>query len=186
MFGLTLPSRLVISAPQPFKVDEASNIAGWMTYEELKWLAKAASKHDTIVEIGSYQGRSTCAMAQNTKGVIYAVDDFVGPRDKQNLGLPIFELFCGNLLPEIQQGKVIPVIANHADMNLDIRPDMVFIDGSHEYEDVKRDVTTWQAKLRPGGLLCGHDAQFTQVQKALAETLGSYKVARKTTIWYIM
>jgi len=167
-------------------VDEAANIAGWMTYKELKWLAKQAKKHRRIVEIGSYQGRSTCALAQNTKGVVYAVDDFIGPRDKQNLGLPVFELFCGNLLPEIQSGRVIPVVSNHSEVDLNVSPDMVFIDGSHEYQDVKRDITTWKNRIGDGGLLCGHDIQFPQVQQAVKEVVPNYRIARKTSIWYVV
>ncbi len=35
--------------------------------------------------------------------------------------------------------------------------DFVFIDGSHQYEHVKRDIELWEPKVRVGGLLMGHD-----------------------------
>lgn len=35
--------------------------------------------------------------------------------------------------------------------------DFVFIDGSHEYEDVKKDLTLYYDKIRPGGILAGDD-----------------------------
>jgi len=34
--------------------------------------------------------------------------------------------------------------------------DLVFIDGNHSYPAVKRDLR-WREKIKPGGLLCGHD-----------------------------
>ena len=35
--------------------------------------------------------------------------------------------------------------------------DFVFIDAQHHYEAVLTDVKTWFPKLRPGGLMSGHD-----------------------------
>lgn len=35
--------------------------------------------------------------------------------------------------------------------------DFVFIDADHSYEGVTVDIATWLPKLKPGGLLCGHD-----------------------------
>lgn len=35
--------------------------------------------------------------------------------------------------------------------------DIVFIDGNHDYENVLEDITVWEKKLKPGGILSGHD-----------------------------
>ncbi len=35
--------------------------------------------------------------------------------------------------------------------------DFLFIDGNHEYEEVKRDITLWSQRIKPGGLIMGHD-----------------------------
>src|ERR1700679_2561854 len=53
----------------------------WPNEHELQWLAEQASTHHKIVEVGSFLGRSTIAMAMHTPGLVYAVDDFYGPRD---------------------------------------------------------------------------------------------------------
>jgi hypothetical protein len=35
--------------------------------------------------------------------------------------------------------------------------DFVYIDAAHEYESVAADLAAWLDRVRPGGLLCGHD-----------------------------
>jgi SAM-dependent methyltransferase len=35
--------------------------------------------------------------------------------------------------------------------------DFVYVDGQHHYEAVVEDLSLWYPKVRPGGLLCGHD-----------------------------
>lgn len=166
----------------------ANQITGWMTYNELRWLAKQAKKHTRIVEIGSYMGRSTRALGDHTPGSVVAIDDFKGPRDMR---LPDFmrqgiaETFMYGLGDLIQSSKVVMVVADHASINIDFSPDMVFLDGSHDYQDVKRDIQMWLPRLQPGGLLCGHDyTNMFGVRQAVAETIKHFKVARGTTIWY--
>ena len=52
---------------------------------------------------------------------------------------------------------------------------MVFIDGDHEYESVKRDIVLWKEKIASGGLLCGHDRDWDGVKQALAEVLPDWE-----------
>lgn len=35
--------------------------------------------------------------------------------------------------------------------------DLVYLDASHLYKDVKKDLNDWASKLKSGGLMCGHD-----------------------------
>jgi predicted O-methyltransferase YrrM len=35
--------------------------------------------------------------------------------------------------------------------------DFVFIDASHDYQSTSRDIELWAPKVKPGGILCGHD-----------------------------
>lgn len=35
--------------------------------------------------------------------------------------------------------------------------DLVFVDAGHDYENCKADILAWRSKVRPGGILFGHD-----------------------------
>ena len=60
--------------------------------------------------------------------------------------------------------------------------DMVFIDGAHDYENVKADIQAWKPLVRPGGLLCGHDWGHPPIVQAVRELLGTPESS--STIWY--
>jgi len=49
--------------------------------------------------------------------------------------------------------------------------DFVFIDGNHDYKFVLDDITAYEKKVRPGGILAGHDyfPPYTAVRKAANE-----------------
>lgn len=168
-------------------IRKALPIAGWMTARELKWLADQAATHDVVVEVGCYQGRSTRAMGDNAKGVVYAVDDWKGLRtvdkDWWTNSTPaeeresLFERFSSNVNDLLQTGKVQIIKEDHAEIVTKSNVDMVFIDGSHDYNSVKRDIQTWLPKLNTGGLMCGHDFNQEQIIKAVGESLSGAKTA---------
>jgi hypothetical protein len=53
-------------------------IDGWMSEREVAWLAHMAAQHHRIVELGSWKGRSTRALGDNTPGTVWAVDTWAG------------------------------------------------------------------------------------------------------------
>lgn len=169
-------------------IRKAKEIPGWMTDEELRWLATEATRHKAIVEIGSCWGRSTRALADHCSGTVYAVDDWWGPRD---VDLPehdrknLYRRFIENM--QDTRAKLRPVSANHASLAYWIfrLPDMVFIDGDHRYEYVRHDIEFWKTWTTSGGLICGHDSQYEAVDKAVREFFPEFKVADQTTIWYV-
>ena len=176
-------------------IERAKAINGWMTELELLWLAEQAEKYDRIVEIGCYRGRSTRALADNTKGVVIAIDHWNGEpqiamNEKERSQL--YNDFCINLADLIEQKKVYPFKMHHEDVTKCAErfctPSMVFIDGSHQYADVKRDVAFWMEMLKANGngvsLLCGHDVDYEPVAKALEELVPDYHVVVKTSLWY--
>jgi len=52
--------------------------------------------------------------------------------------------------------------------------DFVYIDADHSFEAVAADILAWAPKVRPGGLLCGHDfnhPDFPGVKRAVKQFL---------------
>jgi hypothetical protein len=180
------------SSIQPAAIDLSAclGIGGFMDLQELIWLARAASTHHFIVEIGSYLGRSTRALGDNTPGKVMAIDDWYGPRD---VYLPegdrqgVYERFERNLRDLISARSVIPLRMDYADLGrlkLDRPPDMIFIDGDHSSSSVRRDIAWGIGQLRQkGGLLCGHDYDNFYVEEAVKELIPNFFVYRQSIWW---
>ena len=50
--------------------------------------------------------------------------------------------------------------------------DFVFIDGDHSTEAVTADIEAWLPKLKPDGVLAGHDAARESVRSGVRSRLG--------------
>jgi Methyltransferase domain len=178
----------------PMRIAKAHRIQGWMTPPELSWLATQAESHKQIVEVGSFQGRSTRALGDYACGTVWAFDDWQGCRDIQmSKNGEFFHAFEMNLYDLLAREKVKIIKGDHGDESLipDIQPDMVFIDGSHYCEDVRRDIQIWKKRMAPGGLLCGHDIitgskNDIGVLPAVKQEFGdSWHVVPNTDIWAV-
>lgn len=153
----------------------AQGIPGWMDTAELIWLGERASECKTIVEVGSWKGRSTKMLALMTDGVVWSIDDLTGEADDPDPELNTN--FYVNLTPEVETGKVRVIRRPSTEAAKMIeKADMVFIDACHEYPAPKNDIEAWRPVVN-GGLLCGHDAKYPGVEKSLEETLPGYSMA---------
>lgn len=67
--------------------------------------------------------------------------------------------------------------------------DLVFIDGNHSYEYVKKDIDLWLPKVRKGGILSGHDYDlnnFPDVTKAVKEAFKNEFSLGIDSTWYFV
>lgn len=154
-------------------------IQGWTSESELTWLAEQASKQKTILEVGSWRGRSICAMASNTSGRCWAVDTWAGTQGEHDRFFSdqdpdwLYREFLENTRHLANVTPIRGVSWEVAETLGPILFDMIFIDGDHAYEAVKRDLIAWIPRLKRGGLLVGHDLDRGRpgVQRALNEVL---------------
>jgi predicted O-methyltransferase YrrM len=157
----------------PNSVDLAMNVVGMMLREEVAWLHKAAQEMESIVEIGSYRGRSTYVLCAGCRGMVYAVDPFVANFHQEIRD--VFEDFAENLKAF---ENLIPVIKTSQEAAHSIiipaMVDMVFIDADHSYRAVLEDLQLWEPRTRK--LVCGHDyggPMTPGVEEAVNEYFGS-------------
>lgn len=178
-------------------IDQAKQIEGWMSDEELQWLADTSKDKSLIVEFGSHCGRSTRALADNAPETcrIIAVDPWTGEYFGDNnaqvniLGGSRFVDFQANLRDYILNGKVLPVKKLSHDFELvSEKADFVFIDGDHRYASVVKDIENGLSMLKPGGILSGHDYNYEgwpEVTRAVDEKFGKENVNSVGTIWWV-
>ena len=175
-------------------VDKAEKIQGWMTRPELEWLYEKAKTMESIVEIGSYKGRSTYVLASACNGDIgrvYAIDPFAGvalDKNPEANGKPTFDDFMKNC-GHFKNLTVVKKTSVEAAALVAIPPkvEMTFFDGDHSYEAMKEDLKAWVPRTTK--LICGHDfndPMYPGVKQALYEFFGADRVASgPDSLWYI-
>lgn len=65
--------------------------------------------------------------------------------------------------------------------------DFAFIDGNHEYKYVKEDITEWTKKVKPGGIVCGHDYKEDPTRKyGVIQAVQEYTTENHIAPWFIL
>lgn len=148
-----------------------AGVEGWLTEEDaetLYTLARNCTGRGAIVEIGSWKGKSTIALAMGSKagcGIpVYAIDR---PRGR------IYEDFERNIAHAGVEDVVTPVNSSseEAARDFDEPIELLFLDANHTYEGVKRDWDLWVPKLVEGGVLAMHDTTWFAGPKRVSEEL---------------
>lgn len=112
-------------------------------------------------EIGVYRGRfSTTLCRPNPELALLAVDSWDAYTNYKDYNAEdLREAF--RVAKERTAGHNITLVkarsVEAAQRVPDESLDFVFIDANHDYEYVVEDIAAWSKKVRPGGLVCGHD-----------------------------
>lgn len=65
--------------------------------------------------------------------------------------------------------------------------DFVFIDGNHSYENVLEDITEWTKKVKPGGIVAGHDYKEDKVNNyGVVEAVQKYTKENNISPWFVL
>ncbi len=138
-----------------------ADVPGWLTDEEgeaLYELAKGCSGRGVIVEIGSWKGKSTICLglgSQAGSGVrIFAVD-------------PHADYRFGDFKENVERAGIAELVTPIASLSqpaaddFDEAIELLFVDGSHEYDLVLEDFEKWVPKVLDGGHVAFHDTTWT-------------------------
>lgn len=141
------------------------DVAGWLTEEEGQALANLAASR-SVLEIGSFKGRSTICMAQTARHM-HSVDWHKGGPE---MGCQDSEAHLRtNLARHRVTERVTVVVARIEDAANELPGgfDLAFIDGDHESASVRRDTEIAEQLLKPWGVLAWHDFNQDRVSKAV-------------------
>ena len=157
-----------------------SNVEGWLDDKEgelLYSLAKRCAGKGVIVEIGSFKGKSTIWLGKGSKSGkkvrIYAIDPHTGGSWYKRMRRHVWSLddFEKNIRNAEVDDIIIPIVktSEEAAQRFDHPIELIFIDGLHEYEHVKKDFTLWYPKVIDGGIMVFHDTVGWPGPKKLVE-----------------
>jgi predicted O-methyltransferase YrrM len=156
-------------------------VDGWLTPDQARRLYAAAAtcpSGGTIVEIGSFRGRSTIVLASAAvDGVeVVAIDPHAGTdrgpgeiRGHEEQACTDRARFDANLAAAGVAGKVrhVTAFSDAAHPQVEGRVDVLFVDGAHRYRPARADLRDWGGRVADGGSLLVHDA-FSSVGVTLA------------------
>jgi predicted O-methyltransferase YrrM len=130
---------------------------------ERECLVRYASGKKRIVEIGVWQGVTTCRLRQvmHPQGVLIGVDPF----PKGRFGFSSHQVIAHREVERIPNGSVqwrllTGVAAARAHRGDGGDPvDFVFIDGDHSYNGLRNDWEAWSNLIAPFGIIALHDSR---------------------------
>lgn len=171
-------------------LERAFATPGHMGEDELRWLHSACEGKGLVIEMGSWRGRSSLAMASAKR--LVCVDSWLGSPGEECEQ----DVLAGRIDPWKEwQAAIGPamedcnIVAERGDLRDDAlvarlvktymsSADLVFIDASHDQASVELDIVIAKCLLKNGGILCGHDygGSWTGVKAAVDVMVKSPRV----------
>jgi len=161
---------------------------------------------ETFVEVGVWKGHSVTYLAKGLKErelpniKVYAVDlwDETYKYDGVNHGTKelyeqrkyLYEIYNTNVVNAGVRDLINDIkecsweaAANFEDESLDF----VFIDAGHDYDEVIKDIEAWLPKIKPNGIISGHDYANTNcgVKEAVDYKFSKFPIYSEGICWMV-
>lgn len=152
-------------------------------------------KPKIVIEIGSWMGCSTRFIADKLPegGKLYAIDTWAGsPGEEVHMSDPrlpyLYQQFLSNVIHAGLTNVIIPIRMNSVEASkaLNIKADLIYLDGAHDTSSVIADILSWYPHLAEDGLLCGDDWGWPSVQAAVIQCSSKLnkKVVAVGNFWF--
>lgn len=143
-----------------------------------------------IVEVGSWEGRSTCVLANAVHPrTVEAVDTWQGSPGEVSAVLAVerdvFAQFRTNV-DAYTRGNVNVWRTDWRNF-VDALTEpvaLLFIDAEHTYREVADTITAFLPLMAAGGVICGDDNHHPPIQQAVRDTLGDCSCDATLWIWW--
>lgn len=173
--------------PKKYLDSLGPDFQGWIGLPKLLEEYVENIKPKIIFEIGSWKGLSTSSFGgkikdMNLDSCVIAIDTWLGSSEHResllllehiNAGFPegLYYQFLINMKYMKLEKVVLPFrqsshIASRFFKEKELKCDILFIDGSHEYEDVLQDLNDYYPLVNNGGLIVGDDLEHKEVRRA--------------------
>lgn len=136
----------------------------------IRALAKPGNK---ICEIGVFLGDFAKVLASTEPSLLYLVDIWTGVCSSGNAdGNNVIDAYLPSAYKKVLEWarplSFVDVVRSPSWEALDLTKmntfDIIYIDGDHSYEGVKRDLELAYMCIKDGGYICGHDYEMNPVK----------------------
>jgi cephalosporin hydroxylase len=175
-------------------------IPGWFTCPRLYEQAiQEANDGDVLIEVGVWLGRSTAflctkANASGKRIKVLIIDPFdIIPEGLHMVPHPI--AVTGSVRKVFERNMRLIGVRDNLEIHQtgsaetaktvpDYSCSFIFIDANHSYDNVRDDIRAWRNKVRPGGMLAGHDCYtYPSVYQAVRDELGEQFTMTDENVW---
>ena len=169
----------------------------WFTYPNLySYVVNKFPSGSHFIEVGVWKGMSASYMAveiiNSGKKIKFDcvdnwefIENLQSDISQESFSENIYDTFLKNINPV--QHIITPIKelswdgAKHYEDN---SLDFVFIDAAHDYESVKKDINAWFPKIKKGGIISGHDYDWSDdVKKAVDEFFVGKEIYETEGCW---
>ena len=161
------------TGPSEGELTLLDSLEGMLSIEEVRllWHLAAEVREGAILEVGSYRGRSTAALALGARAghgaPVFAIEPhevFTGAMGGQFSGQDRTAFFKAMLRAECADSVRLINLSSEVVAPGWSRPlGLLWIDGDHTFEGALRDADCWIPHLMPGCMVAFHDSLDTNL-----------------------